>query len=130
MQVKVRGAKDLVSARPRKGERILKVSLRSTPPAPAAYVHRQAPHSRHFLATLGRTCPATRTVSAPYPDQTKKQPRGLLFVWCGRQDLNLHGVPPVPKTGASTIPPRPQVFIIIAGKSGFVKEKRKNFGKP
>ena len=50
-----------------------------------------------------------------------------LFSWCGRQDLNLHGVPPVPKTGASTIPPRPQVLSIIARKIGFVKEKRKIF---
>ena len=54
----------------------------------------------------------------------------FLFCWCGRQDLNLHGVPPVPKTGASTIPPRPQVLSIIARKIGFVKEKRKFFGKP
>ena len=33
--------------------------------------------------------------------------------WCGRQELNLHGCPPVPKTGVSAIPPRPRIHIIV-----------------
>lgn len=37
----------------------------------------------------------------------------IILVWCGRQELNLHGCPPVPKTGVSAIPPRPRIHIIV-----------------
>lgn len=42
----------------------------------------------------------------------------IILVWCGRQELNLHGCPPVPKTGVSAIPPRPRIHLIVikAGK--------------
>ncbi len=30
------------------------------------------------------------------------------FIWCGREDLNLHGkIPLDPKSSASAVPPRP-----------------------
>lgn len=37
----------------------------------------------------------------------------IILVWCGRQELNLHGCPPVPKTGVSAIPPRPRIHLIV-----------------
>ena len=33
--------------------------------------------------------------------------------WCGRQDLNLHGCPLVPKTSVSAIPPRPHILFLV-----------------
>ena len=46
----------------------------------------------------------------------------IILTWCGQQDLNLHGCPPVPKTGASAVPPCPHTCI-VARRRGFVKGK-------
>lgn len=36
-------------------------------------------------------------------------------IWCGRGDLNPHGLPPDSKSGASAIPPRPLGFLELFG---------------
>lgn len=56
---------------------------------------------------------------APRPAKKPRQrrgpvPKGVLLNWCGRWDLNPHTEVPAPKTGASAVPPLPQMFFSLS----------------
>ena len=68
---------------------------------------------------LPNICCANKERFAPHHSHEKNSPSTWvdgLFFWCGRQDLNLHGDPPDPKSGASASSATPAYYVIVAQK--------------